>query len=138
MPIVNRVAAGEGVDTVESEAGPPGWASEYVALDDPPAGAIAVRVVGDSMEPRYTSGDLLVVDPAVAASPGEPAVVIYEDPGGGDWSARAVVKIFQPARKWVHLQSLNSAAPDIQVAKSAIRRAYAVWRHLPAIIAAGD
>ena len=133
VPVINRVAAGAGFDLAESESGPPGWANEYVACADPPAAAIAVRVVGESMAPRFASGDILIVDPAVAAQPGRPAVVIYND--DDQWGARAVVKVYDPGKRNVRLASLNpAAAPDIVVRRADVVRALAIWKHLPALV----
>jgi len=133
VPIINRIAAGgEGFDTAEADSGPPGWANEYVAYEDPPAQAVALRVVGESMQPRYSSGDLLIVDPARPAAPGDPAAVLYRQDGGPD--VRAVVKLFRPARTRIRLASVNQAVADIIIYKAQLLHAYAIHDHLPKLL----
>ncbi|NLF32018.1 MAG: S24 family peptidase [Planctomycetes bacterium] len=130
VPIVNAVAAGDSfVDTLEADAGPPGWATEYVAVEAPPDRAIAVRVVGNSMLPRYASGDILVIDPAVAARPGQPAAIVYRA-DDGPYDTRALVKIWRPGRRYATLASENPEWKDLRIPLDHVKCAYAIWRHL--------
>ena len=133
VPIINRVAAGLGLDTTESESGPPGWADEYVSYEDPPAGAIALRVAGDSMAPRFASGDVVIVDPGRQAVPGEPAVVVYQQ-DREPLDARAVLKVWRPERRKVRLESINPAAPSIYIGREKVRHAFRVHAHLPRLL----
>jgi phage repressor protein C with HTH and peptisase S24 domain len=138
VPIINRVAAGISIDTAESESGPPGWANEYVAVSDPPVGAIALRVVGHSMEPMYAPDDILIVDPAAEPRSGEPAVVVYRTDGAaGD--VEACVKIWRPGRAGaVGLASINPQFPVIRLAAGSVLRAFRVGEHLPLLVDATE
>ncbi|MHC4718099.1 MAG: S24 family peptidase, partial [Planctomycetota bacterium] len=60
IPIINSVAAGYPYQFTDLDY-PPSVADDYVHcpdVNDPHA--FAARVVGDSMEPRYSEGDLVV------------------------------------------------------------------------------
>lgn len=82
VPIVGRMTAGdEFVDTSEADAAPPGWADRYVEYAGSPAGAFAVQVVGDSMEPDYHSGDIVLIDPAATAGSGVCCVQFRDEAG---------------------------------------------------------
>ena len=65
VPVIGRIAAGTGIDTVEATEYPPGWAAEFLVYDGAPDTSVALRIKGDSMAPDYLSGDMVVVDPAV-------------------------------------------------------------------------
>ena len=60
---------------------PVGIADDYVRcpdLHDP--NAFAVRVVGDSMLPKYREGDIVVFSPAVEVHSGDDCFVRFKDP----------------------------------------------------------
>ena len=64
VPIINKVSAGYPTDFNDLDY-PVGVADDYVRcpdLHDP--NAFAVRVIGDSMEPRFREGDIVVFSPA--------------------------------------------------------------------------
>ena len=64
IPVINKVAAGYPADFGDLDY-PVGVADDYVRcpdLHDP--NAFAVRVVGDSMEPKFKEGDIVVFSPA--------------------------------------------------------------------------
>lgn len=80
IPVINRVAAGYPVD-FDDMGYPVGFADDYVRcpdLKDP--NAFAVRVVGDSMEPRYFEGDIIVFSPAAEVQSGDDCFVRFQHP----------------------------------------------------------
>jgi phage repressor protein C with HTH and peptisase S24 domain len=80
VPIINKVAAGYPADFNDLDY-PVGIADDYVRcpdLHDP--NAFAVRVVGDSMEPRYHEGDIVIFSPAVEVQNGDDCFVRFTMP----------------------------------------------------------
>lgn len=80
VPIINKVAAGYPTDFNDLDY-PVGIADDYVRcpdLHDP--NAFAVRVVGDSMEPRYCEGDIVIFSPAVEVRNGDDCFVRFTMP----------------------------------------------------------
>jgi repressor LexA len=80
IPVINRVAAGYPVDFDDLEY-PAGFADDYVRcpdIDDPHA--FAVRVVGDSMEPKFFEGDIVIFSPAAEVRSGDDCFVRFSLP----------------------------------------------------------
>jgi len=80
IPIINRVAAGYPTDFSDLEY-PVGVAEDYVRcpdLHDP--NAFAVRVVGDSMEPRFHEGDIVVFSPSLEVRSGDDCFIRFTQP----------------------------------------------------------
>jgi len=80
VPVINNVAAGYPVD-YDDMGYPPGGADDYVRcpdLHDPHA--FAVRVVGDSMEPKYNEGDIIIFSPSAAVENGDDCFVRMTNP----------------------------------------------------------
>ena len=80
VPVINSVAAGYPVD-FDDKGYPPGGADDYVRcpdLHDP--NAFAVQVVGDSMEPKYREGDIIVFSPGAGVDSGDDCFVRLADP----------------------------------------------------------
>jgi repressor LexA len=80
VPIINKVAAGYPTDFNDLDY-PVGIADDYVRcpdLHDP--NAFAVRVVGDSMEPRYCEGDIVIFSPAMEVRNGDDCFVRFTMP----------------------------------------------------------
>jgi repressor LexA len=80
VPIINKVAAGYPAEFNDLDY-PVGIADDYVRcpdLHDP--NAFAVRVVGDSMEPRFFEGDIVVFSPAVEVRNGDDCFVRFTLP----------------------------------------------------------
>ena len=71
IPIINRVTAGYPHDFTDLDY-PPSVADEYVRcpdVHDPQA--FAARVVGDSMQPNYVEGDIVIFSPNSPARSGD-------------------------------------------------------------------
>ncbi|MCX5645747.1 MAG: helix-turn-helix domain-containing protein [Phycisphaerae bacterium] len=80
VPIINKVAAGYPTDFNDLDY-PVGIADDYVRcpdLHDP--NAFAVRVVGDSMEPRFSEGDIVIFSPAMEVRNGDDCFVRFTMP----------------------------------------------------------
>jgi repressor LexA len=80
VPIINKVAAGYPAQFNDLDY-PVGVADDYVRcpdLHDP--NAFAVRVVGDSMEPRFHEGDIVIFSPAVEVQNGDDCFVRFTLP----------------------------------------------------------
>jgi len=134
VPIVGRIAAGQGLDTdtVEATEYPPGWAAEFVVYDDAPDTSVAVRIKGDSMGPDFRDGDMVVVDPAGEADFGEICCVMVR--AGDTVEARLKRPRLDGGR--VVLESLNPDpryAPE-PVGVDAVVGRFPIVAHLPLIV----
>ena len=127
VPLLGRLAAGEGVDTIEAEEHPPGWAAAFVAFADAPPAAFALSVVGDSMAPEYRPGDVVIVDGSTNVDRGL-ACVIYEVRG----VRIARLKIVRRSGRRIVLDSSNPSHKPAVLDKGQVE-AYKVVRHLPRI-----
>ena len=80
VPVINKVAAGYPSDFDDLDY-PVGVADDYVRCPDLHDGnAFAVRVVGDSMEPRFCEGDIVVFSPATEVRNGDDCFIRFEMP----------------------------------------------------------
>jgi repressor LexA len=80
VPIINKVTAGYPTDFSDLDY-PVGIADDYVRCPDvQDPNAFAVRVVGDSMEPKYHEGDIVVFSPAMDPVSGDDCFVRFTSP----------------------------------------------------------
>lgn len=80
VPIINKVTAGYPSDFDDLDY-PVGVADDYVRcpdLHDP--NAFAVRVVGDSMEPKFVEGNIVIFSPAAEVRSGDDCFVRFAMP----------------------------------------------------------
>ena len=80
VPVINKVSAGYPSDFDDLDY-PVGVADDYVRcpdLHDP--NAFAVRVVGDSMEPKFREGDIVVFSPAAEVCNGDDCFIRFKMP----------------------------------------------------------
>jgi len=80
VPVINKVSAGYPSDFNDLDY-PVGIADDYVRcpdLHDP--NAFAVRVVGDSMEPKFRQGDIVIFSPAAEVHNGDDCFVRFAMP----------------------------------------------------------
>jgi SOS-response transcriptional repressor LexA len=102
VPIINRVAAGYPTDFNDLDY-PVGIADDYVRCPDVhDLNAFAVRVVGDSMEPRFHEGDIVVFSPAVEVRNGDDCFVRFTQPHETTFK-----RVFFESEKRVRLQPRN-------------------------------
>ena len=108
IPVINKVAAGYPTDFTDLGY-PVGIADEYIAgpaeLSDP--NAFAVRVVGDSMEPRYHEGDVVIFSPAAAVDTGADCFVRFATASRPNDGESTFKRVFFDAPDHVRLQPLN-------------------------------
>jgi len=101
LPIVGRVAAGNGVIAQEEIIG-----YEFVDADELCSGETYfwLRVNGDSMSPKIEDGDLVLVKQQPSVDSGSYAVVIIDGEDG-------VVKKVNYGADWIELVSINPYYP---------------------------
>jgi len=131
VPIINKVAAGYPREFTDLGY-PVGIADDYVSVPaemaDP--NAFAVRVVGDSMEPRYREGDVVIFSPAAGVRSGDDCFVRFA-PGSGPGEDESTFKrLFFDGPAQVRLQPLNEQhAPTVVHAETIARAFRAVGRY---------
>ena len=106
VPVINKVSAGYPVD-FDDLGYPVGIGEDYVRcpdLHDP--NAFAVRVVGDSMEPKFSQGDIVVFSPAADVANGDDCFVRFQLPHESTFKR----VFFEPDGK-VRLQPRNEMLP---------------------------
>lgn len=80
VPVINKVAAGYPSDFNDLDY-PVGIADDYVRCPDVhDPNAFAVRVIGDSMEPKFNEGDIVIFSPAVEVHSGDDCFVRFAMP----------------------------------------------------------
>ena len=121
IPVINNVAAGYPRQFTDLDY-PASVADEYIAcpdLTDP--NAFAARVVGDSMEPGYREGEIVVFSPALPTPSGSDCFVRL------DRDAETTFKrvYFEDQGDTVRLQPLNSAYPPRTIPAADVAGMYA-------------
>jgi SOS-response transcriptional repressor LexA len=129
VPLINQIAAGRGIDTAEADSYAPDAASSFVEYVGAPAGAFAVQVTGDSMEPEYRDRDVVIVDPSDTVDSGLACVVLEI---GGSRCPR--LKRVRRRGKTVILESANPKYPPETVGISRVSGFFRVWKHLPEFV----
>ena len=111
VPVVSWVTAGKRKEVCD--AFEPGDADEWIDADIRGKNVFALRVLGDSMEPEFVEGDVVIINPHVEATPGDFVVVKV-----GDEATFKQLKKF--GQSWV-LHPLNPRYPDLEVKKGRFR-----------------
>ena len=126
--MINKVPAGYPAD-FDDLGYPPGAADDYVRCPDlHDAYAFAVRVVGDSMEPKYREGDIVIFSPARQVENGDDCFVRMTDPHETTFK-----QIFFDDKNSVRLQPRNQKYSPMTLEKkriSAIWKAVSRYEHL--------
>jgi len=105
IPVINKVAAGYPAEFTDLDY-PASIADEYITCPDvSDADAFAARVVGDSMEPEYHEGDLVVFSPSMPTPAGSDCFVRLER----DNQTTFKRVYFENEGRTIRLQPLNSA-----------------------------
>ena len=115
VPVVGLTSAGLPMRTEDGEF-PPGVADEYAYTDRKGKNLIGVRVAGDSMEPVFHEGDLIIINPNLEAHSGDFILARIGDEG-------TVKQLFIKSRRdgdgiWSDhytLHPLNPSYKDIEV-----------------------
>ena len=133
VPLINKVAAGYPKEFTDLGY-PARVADEYVRcpdLDDPDA--FACRVVGDSMSPLYTEGDIVVFSPSKAVKNGTDCFARLE-PDHESTFKRVYLEVGKDGEELIRLQPLNGAYPPRVVGREQVAGLYAavsVMRRIP-------
>jgi phage repressor protein C with HTH and peptisase S24 domain len=119
VPIINRVQAGYPADFDDLDY-PVGVADDYVRcpdLHDPQA--FAVRVVGDSMEPNFKEGDIVIFSPQVEVKSGDDCFIRFAEP-----HETAFKRVFLDENNVVRLQPRNDKYAPVMVEGKRINGMY--------------
>jgi len=102
VPVINKVAAGYPADFNDLDY-PAGVADDYVRCPDVhDPNAFAVRVVGDSMEPKFREGDIVIFSPAAEVHNGDDCFIRFAEP-----HETAFKRVFFEPNNKVRLQPRN-------------------------------
>ncbi len=119
VPIINKVSAGYPTDFDDLDY-PVGVADDYVRCPDlHDANAFAVRVVGDSMEPKFKEGDIVVFSPAADVVGGDDCFVRFAEP-----HQTAFKRVFFEENKMIRLQPRNEKYAPTMVEGKKINGVY--------------
>jgi len=124
VPLINSVTAGYPAEFTDLGY-PARHADEYVRvpdLEDPDA--FAARVVGDSMEPSYREGDVVVFSPARAIAPGDDCFARLE-PDHESTFKRVYFEEGEDGAEMIRLQPTNNAYPPRVVPRENVAGLYA-------------
>lgn len=89
---------------------PVGHGDGHVLISSSDPSAYALKVVGDSMEPRIRSGEFVLVEPNKSYVSGDEVLVQFDDGGG----QQSMIKVFMHERDgYVRLLSVNDAHQPI-------------------------
>lgn len=106
IPIINKVTAGYPQVFTDLDY-PVSVADEYIRCPDVrDSQAFAARVVGDSMEPTYVAGDIVVFSPNTPATPGRDCFVRFDADEGTTFK-----RVYQDDERTLRLQPLNDRYP---------------------------
>jgi repressor LexA len=121
IPLINKVAAGYPADFTDLDY-PVRVADEYVTCPDvSDPDAFAARVVGDSMEPEYHQGDIVIFSPMLDTPPSSDCFVRLER----DSQTTFKRIYFEDGGKAIRLQPLNNAYRSQIVPREEIAGIYA-------------
>jgi SOS-response transcriptional repressor LexA len=119
VPVINKVSAGYPTDFNDLDY-PVGIADDYVRcpdLHDP--NAFAVRVIGDSMEPKFIEGDIVVFSPAAEVHSGDDCFVRFAMPHETTFK-----RVYFEKKKQIRLQPRNDKYPPTIVENNRINGIY--------------
>ena len=100
--MINKVQAGYPTDFDDLDY-PVGVADDYVRcpdLHDP--NAFAVRVIGDSMEPKFSQGDIVIFSPDAEVNNGDDCFIRFATPHETTFK-----RVFFEKKKQIRLQPRN-------------------------------
>jgi SOS-response transcriptional repressor LexA len=125
IPIINKVAAGYPTDFNDLDY-PVGIADEYIRCPDVhDPNAFAVRVIGDSMEPKFKEGDIIIFSPKADVKSGDDCFVRFASPHETTFK-----RVFFEQDDVVRLQPRNDKYAPLMVEGTRISGMYrAIIRH---------
>jgi len=107
IPIISWVQAGSWHEVCD--VFPPGQADEWILTDLIGENMFALIVKGDSMEPEFVEGDIIIVNPHIEPKPGNYVIVKNED------NSEATFKQLDKYGDILILHPLNPKYPDIEL-----------------------
>lgn len=110
IPVISWVAAGEFYEAID--IWPPGVSGEDVSVysrKKVSKNAFALKVKGNSMEPRFTEGDIIIIDPGISCESGCFCVVKINE--------EVTFKKFYENENEIRIISLNEKYPEIVIKK---------------------
>jgi phage repressor protein C with HTH and peptisase S24 domain len=121
IPVINKVAAGYPAEFTDLDY-PVSIADEYIACPDvTDPSAFAARVVGDSMEPAYREGEIVVFSPVLPTPSGSDCFIRLERDNETTFK-----RIYlEDEGETIRLQPLNSRYPPRTVPREDISGMYA-------------
>jgi len=108
VPVVSWVVAGKWKEVCD--AFEPGDADEWIESDVRGRNVFALRVIGDSMEPEFKEGEVIIVNPHIEAGPGD-FIVVKNKAGEATFK-----QLRKSGPKWL-LHPLNPKYQDQEVKK---------------------
>jgi len=119
VPVINKVSAGYPTDFDDLEY-PVGVADDYIRCPDVrDPNAFAVRVVGDSMEPKFKEGDIVVFSPAAEVTNGDDCFIRFSSPHETTFK-----RVFFEQNDMVRLQPRNEKYPPVTAESKRINGIY--------------
>ncbi len=119
VPVINKVSAGYPADFDDLDY-PAGIADDYVRcpdMHDP--NSFAVRVVGDSMEPKYREGDIVIFSPAADVHSGDDCFIRFRMPHETSFK-----RVFFESGNKLRLQPRNEKYPPVIIDEKRINGLY--------------
>ena len=109
VPVISYVQAGSWTEAVDSF--PAGNGLETVTTDlDLGDYSFALRIKGDSMEPEFHEGDIIIIDPSVEPRPGDYVVAKRDKDNEATFK-----KYRRPAEDVIELVPLNPDHPPLKI-----------------------
>lgn len=121
IPVINSIAAGYPAEFTDLDY-PASIADEYIACPDvTDPDAFAARVVGDSMAPQYSEGEIVVFSPALPTPSGSDCFVRLDR--DNETTFKRVY--YEDDGRAIRLQPLNNAYPPRLVDREHVTGIYA-------------
>jgi len=124
IPLISRTAAGDPRNFTDANY-PTGWAEEFVAApeDVTDRSAFALRIEGDSMAPRFSHGDVVIVSPDTPLKEG--SCVVAKTKG-----EEVTCKVYRTREEKIVLESVNAAFPALELSKDDVLWMYPVVKSI--------
>ncbi|BAP88326.1 putative phage repressor [Burkholderiales bacterium GJ-E10] len=124
VPSVGKVKGGQN-GYFEEYQYPTGHGEGVIDYPTTDSNAYALRVVGDSMAPRYRAGEFIIVEPNIEAQPGTDVVVIGKD------GQRMLKVLAWRTDTSISLLSINNGHPPMTLDLTEIDQIHAVAGSVP-------
>lgn len=108
VPVVSWVTAGRWHEVVDPYE--PGVAEDWVITEEKGRNVFALRVKGDSMEPEFKEGEIIIVNPHLQVEPGDYVIFKNDDD-------EVTFKQLKRYNDIYVLHPLNPSYPDIVLSK---------------------